>query len=49
MSLSIAATKIDDQPTFFIAHLVLKAIYHEQVNSEKCFYEQSDTSFVERK
>src|SRR4030095_14755800 len=43
---SIAATKIDDQPTFFIAHLVTEAIT-QAVFAETIIYGRRETGFVE--
>jgi hypothetical protein len=45
---SIAATKIDDQPTFFIAHLVTEAIT-QTVIAETIIYGRRETRFVEEK
>jgi hypothetical protein len=41
-----AATKIDDQPTFFIDHLVLEAITHKAV-AETIIYGRRETGLVE--
>jgi hypothetical protein len=43
-----AATKIDDQPTFFIDHFVLEAITHKAV-AETIIYGRRETRFVEGK
>jgi hypothetical protein len=43
---SIAATKIDDQPTFLIAHIVTEAIM-QAVIAETIIYGRRETGFVE--
>jgi hypothetical protein len=45
---SIAATKIDDQPTFFIAHLVAEAIM-QAVIAKRIIYGRRETGFAEWK
>jgi hypothetical protein len=48
MASNIAATKIDDQPTFFIAHLVTEAIT-QTVIAETIIYGRRETGFAEGK
>ena len=45
---SIAATKIDDQPTFFIAYIVTKAITQAAI-VERIIYGRRKKRFVEGK
>ena len=45
---TIVATKMDDEPTFFIAHLVTEAITHTVI--AKCIiYGRTGSTFVEEK
>jgi len=45
---SIAATKIDDQPTFFIAYIVTEAITQAAI-VERIIYGRRNKRFVEGK
>jgi hypothetical protein len=42
-----AATKIDDQPAFFISHLIADAITHTVI-AETIIYGRRETGFVDR-